>query len=413
MQADDVSLTRREMWALVVCQPLAQLSNMALLPSLGAMRADLQLSYAELGWVVAAFGITRLSVDLPAGNLANRWNPRSVLIAALALSAFGSGAGVLATNGWHIAAVRLLVGIGSAVAQAMLLAWIVGGAGRAGRGRALSLSEAFFSSVGLVVPVLGGLLAAPLGWRVAFVMGAIAALVGLLAIVLWTRASSAARTVGLTRSSESTDVAQPVAWLDLRAGGKVLLASYLATFAVFYCRNGMLNSVVPVLGAERFNFTPFEIGSLFSVINAIGIGAVLLAGRSADRFGRYRVLVPSLVLLTISQALLLTVHDPVTYIAVGLMQGVASFVNPLPTIVMGDALSPRLRARGIAVYRAVCDVAILTAPASMGLAIQAAGFGAAETLNFVVSAIVLGGVWLLYQKRQALQATQEQTAPPA
>ncbi len=386
---------------------------MALLPSLGAMRADLQLSYAELGWVVAAFGITRLSVDLPAGNLANRWNPRSVLIAALALSAFGSGAGVLATNGWHIAAVRLLVGIGSAVAQAMLLAWIVGGAGRAGRGRALSLSEAFFSSVGLVVPVLGGLLAAPLGWRVAFVMGAIAALVGLLAIVLWTRASSAARTVGLTRSSESTDVAQPVAWLDLRAGGKVLLASYLATFAVFYCRNGMLNSVVPVLGAERFNFTPFEIGSLFSVINAIGIGAVLLAGRSADRFGRYRVLVPSLVLLTISQALLLTVHDPVTYIAVGLMQGVASFVNPLPTIVMGDALSPRLRARGIAVYRAVCDVAILTAPASMGLAIQAAGFGAAETLNFVVSAIVLGGVWLLYQKRQALQATQEQTAPPA
>src|SRR6266542_1868284 len=364
------------MWALVVCQPLAQLSNMALLPSLGAMRADLQLSYAELGWVVAAFGITRLSVDLPAGNLANRWNPRSVLIAALALSAFGSGAGVLATNGWHIAAVRLLVGIGSAVAQAMLLAWIVGGAGRAGRGRALSLSEAFFSSVGLVVPVLGGLLAAPLRWRVAFVMGAIAALVGLLAIVLWTRASSAARAVGLTRSSESTDVAQPVAWLDLRAGGKVLLASYL--------------------GAERFNFTPFEIGSLFSVINAIGIGAVLLAGRSADRFGRYRVLVPSLVLLTISQALLLTVHDPVTYIAVGLMQGVASFVNPLPTIVMGDALSPRLRARGIAVYRAVCDVAILTAPASMGLAIQTAGFSAAEAVNLMVSVVGLCGVWVLY-----------------
>src|SRR6266542_697164 len=348
------------MWALVVCQPLAQLSNMALLPSLGAMRADLQLSYAELGWVVAAFGITRLSVDLPAGNLANRWNPRS------------------------------------AVAQAMLLAWIVGGAGRAGRGRALSLSEAFFSSVGLVVPVLGGLLAAPLGWRVAFVMGAIAALVGLLAIVLWTRASSAARTVGLTRSSESTDVAQPVAWLDLRAGGKVLLASYLATFAVFYCRNGMLNSVVPVLGAERFNFTPFEIGSLFSVINAIGIGAVLLAGRSADRFGRYRVLVPSLVLLTISQALLLTVHDPVTYIAVGLMQGVASFVNPLPTIVMGDALSPRLRARGIAVYRAVCDVAILSAPASMGVAIQTAGFSAAEAVNLMVSVVGLCGVWVLY-----------------
>jgi hypothetical protein len=90
------------------------------------------------------------------------------------------------------------------------------------------------------------------------------------------------------------------------------------------------------------------------------------------------------------------VHDPLTYVAVGLMQGVACFVNPIPTIVMGDALSPYLRARGIAVYRAVCDVAILSAPASMGLAIQVAGFDAAEALNFVVSGAVLAGVWLLY-----------------
>jgi MFS family permease len=392
VHSDDASLSGRETWALVVCQPLAQLSNQALLPSLGAMRADLDLSYAELGWVVAAFGVTRLAVDLPAGNLASRWNPRSVLIAALALSALGSAAGVLAANGLHIAIVRLLIGVGSAVAQAMLLAWIVGGSGRAGRGRALSYSEAFFSIVGLVVPALGGLLAAPLGWRVAFVMGAVAAAIGLLAIVFGTRSGSAASAVGLT----SSETSQQVGWLDLRAGGKVLLASYLATFGVFYCRNGMLNSVVPVLGAERFSFTPFEIGSLFSVINAIGIGAVLLGGRSADRFGRYRVLVPSVALLAITQGLLLAINDPVTYIVVGLMQGVACFINPIPTIVMGDVLTPRLRARGIALYRAVCDVAILSAPASMGLAIQAGGFGAAELVNFLVSGIVLGGVWLLY-----------------
>jgi DHA1 family multidrug resistance protein-like MFS transporter len=394
--AQDASLSRSETWALVVCQPLAQLSNQALLPSLGAMRADLDLSYAELGWVVAAFGVTRLVVDLPAGNLASRWNPRSVLIAALTLSALGSFAGVLATTGWQIAVVRLLIGIGSAVAQAMLLAWIVGGSGTAARGRALSYSEAFFSSAGLVIPVLGGLLAAPLGWRVAFVMGAVAALSGALAIVWCTRSSSAARAVGLTRINGSRERDQRAGWFDLRAGGKVLLAAYLATFGVFFCRNGMLNSVVPVLGSERFGMSPFEIGALFSAINAVGIGAVLVGGRCADRFGRYRVLVPALALLSFSQGLLLAVHDSVSYILVGLVQGVACFVNPIPTIVMGDALTPRLRARGIAVYRAVCDVAILSAPATMGLSIQSAGFGAAETLNFLVSAIVLLGVYVLY-----------------
>jgi MFS family permease len=232
-------------------------------------------------------------------------------------------------------------------------------------------------------------------------MGAVAAFGGALAIVWCTRASSAAHAVGLTRSTDPTQQAERVGWLDLRVGGKVLLASYLATFGVFFCRNGMLNSVVPVLGSERFGFAPLEIGTLFSVINAIGIGAVLLGGRCADRFGRYRALMPSLALLAVSQALLLTVRDPATYILVGLMQGVACFVNPIPTIVMGDALTPRLRARGIAVYRAICDVAILSAPASMGLAIQSAGFGAAEMLNFLVSAVVVVGVYVLYAGTRA------------
>lgn len=108
-----------------------------------------------------------------------------------------------------------------------------------------------------------------------------------------------------------------------------------------------------------------------------------------------------------SQGLLLIVHDPLSYIAVGLMQGAACFVNPLPTIVMGDALAPRLRPTGIAVYRAVCDTAILSAPASMGLAIQAAGFGAAESLNVAVAGLALVGVGLLYAASHAQYVVHE------
>jgi MFS transporter, DHA1 family, multidrug resistance protein len=417
LHADDAFLGRAEAWALVGCQPLAQLSNQALLPSLGAMRADLELSYAELGVVVAAFGVARLLVDLPAGSLASRWNPRSVLIAALATSAIGSALGVLAGSAWQMAAVRLLIGLGSSVAQAMLLAWIVGGSGHAARGRVLARSEAFFSLTGLFIPALGGLLAGPLGWRVAFVLGALAAASGLLAIALATRASSAARAVGLSgaRGASERAAANRADWSDLRSGGKVLCAAYLGTFIVFFCRNGMLNAVLPVLGTDRLEFTPFEIGLLFSVINAIGIGAVLLGGRCADRFGRYRMLVPGLALLTLAQALLFAIQDQLTYIIVGLVQGLACFVNPLPTIVMGDALSPALRARGIAVYRAICDVALLSAPASMGIVVQAGGFGAAELVNLTVASIVLGSVWLLYKastpRRVSLATLAEQRTP--
>jgi DHA1 family multidrug resistance protein-like MFS transporter len=384
--ADDALLSRSETWALVGCQPLAQLSNQALLPSLGAMRADLDLSYVELGWVVAAFGVARLVVDLPAGGLASRWNPRGVLIASFAVSALGSGLGVLAANGWQLAAVRLLIGMSSSIAQAMLLAWLVGGSGRAARGRVKARSEAFFSLSGLMIPALGGLLAGPLGWRVAFVLGAIAATGGMFAILGLTRSATAARAVGFDATRATP---MPAGWFDLREGGSPLLAAYLATFIVFFVRNGLVNAVVPVLGTDKLGFAPFQIGLIFSVMNAIGIGAVLLGGRMGDRFGRHRLLAPGLAVLLGAQLLLFLVQDQLSYAIVGLLQGVAFFVNPLPTSLLGDALPARLRARGIAVYRAVCDVALLSAPAMLGVALQLGGFGAAELVSVLATLVVL------------------------
>jgi DHA1 family multidrug resistance protein-like MFS transporter len=372
------------------------------------MRADLDLSYVELGWVVAAFGVARLVVDLPAGGLASRWNPRGVLMVAFAASALASILGVFAANVWEISGVRLLIGMASAVAQAMILAWIVGGSGRAARGRVMARSEAFFSVTGLVIPALGGLLAGSFGWRVAFVLGAIAAVGGLVAVLGFTRASTAARAVGLDEAravSKSSGATPQPGWRELRYGGPMLLSAYLATFVVFFSRNGLLNAGFPVLGADNLGLRPFEIGLLFSTLNAVGIGAVLLGGRLGDRYGRYRVLGPGLALLLASQVLMFFIQDQVTYVLVGLFQGAAAFVNPIPTSLLGDALPARQRVRGIAVYRAVCDAALLSAPAVLGLTLQLGGFAAAElvtastTLGVLIVILTLG-----HPKRQTIRS---------
>jgi MFS family permease len=497
--ADDAFLTPAETWALVGSQPLAQLSNMALLPSLGAMRLDLNLSYSELGAVVASFGFARLLVDLPAGSLARRWNPRAILLAAFAVSALGSALGALAANAWQIAAVRLLIGVASSIAQAMILAWLVGGAGRVARGRVMARGEAFFSVAGLVIPALGGLLASQLSWRVAFVLGAIAAAIGFAAIFAFTRASGAARSVGLEpapaaaqtvpptpraqgspsygatasashageptvrlsrhlpeeaaaslahlpsppgadlapaaaldptappsndgsppfsgpsldrvaapassptakpdradgladTTSHSTEPEKNVTtggWRDLRHGGHVLLAAYVATFVVFFARNGLLNAVLPVMGTDRLGIEPFHIGILFSTINAFSIASVLLGGRAGDRFGRYRMLAPGLAILLVSQLLLFLIHDPLTYVVIGLIQGLSFFINPLPPVILGDALPARARPHGIAIYRAVSDLALLCAPSIMGAALEAGGFAAAELASVAVIGVAL------------------------
>jgi len=83
------------------------------------------------------------------------------------------------------------------------------------------------------------------------------------------------------------------------------------------------------------------------------------------------------------------IQDQLTYIVIGLLQGLAAFVNPLPASLLGDSLPPRLRARGIAVYRAVCDVALLTAPAVLGLTLELGGFAAAELATAAATLAVL------------------------
>jgi MFS family permease len=392
---------------------------MALLPSLGAMRAELALSYGELGIVVGAFGLARLLVDLPAGGLARRWNPRKVLLIAFAVSGLGSALGALTANAWQIAGVRLLIGVASSIAQAMILAWLVGGTGRVARGRVMARGEALFSVAGLIVPALGGVLASQLSWRVAFVMGAIAAAIGFAAVFAFTRATGAARSVALEQPPSAT-IARPLTvnpspgsrspsrspapepqnffamWRDLRLGGHILLSAYVATFVVFFCRNGLLNAVLPLMGTDRLGIEPFQIGILFSTINALSIGAVLLGGRAGDRFGRYRLLGPGLAILLVAQLALFLIHDPLTYVIIGLLQGLSFFVNPLPTVLLGDSLPARVRPQGIAVYRAVSDLALLCAPSVMGAALQAGGFQAAEQASVAVIGIALAFVVAIY-----------------
>jgi MFS family permease len=132
---------------------------------------------------------------------------------------------------------------------------------------------------------------------------------------------------------------------------------------------------------------------------------VLLSGRLADRFGRIRALLPGMLLYLTGQVLWLVVQGPSGYILVGLLQGVTFMVFPIPTTLMGDALQPRLRARGIAVYRAVADVAILIAPVASGIALQVGGFTAAMSLTVAVSSLSIAVIAFAFRRARRFSLT--------
>jgi MFS family permease len=277
---------RVELWALALALPLGQITTLALPAVVPALREDLGLAYVELGLVIASFGIARLVMNLPAGELAQRFNPRTVLLASLAASLAASLLGQFATTAGMVTVSRLGQGAASAATQAVVLSWLLGGSPPAFRGRAMAISEASFSVFALAVPALTGLLATTtLSWRAAFLLGVLASLVGLAIVAFGTSAASASHAYGQVSGGAAAG-----RWRNLRAGGVLLLAACVSAFAVFYGRNGLVGSVLPLVAGEQLGLPSLSLGIALSVQAVVSTAAVMAGGWAADRVGRRRLL---------------------------------------------------------------------------------------------------------------------------
>lgn len=380
-----------EIWALVLALPLGQFSTLALATVVPALRQDLRMTYAELGLVLAAFGIARVLVDLPAGEIARRFSPRLVLLISLSASLSASVMGLLANEAWQVGAARALNGAASAISQAVALAWLVGASRPNLRGRVMALHEACFSLFFLAVPSVAGILASvsPLGWRAAFAMGCAAGALAVLVVVIWTREESGRQALGHVAVDSVEPAITGTGWSSLRPGGSLLLAAYLATVAVFYGRHATINTLIPVVGAEEVGLSTSALGFALSGMALVSLIAIMLGGWLGDRYGRSRVLIPGVVLLAVCHGALLLITDAPSFILVTALQGLGYALNSLPTGLMGDALPPAARARGIALYRLVADISLLVAPTVVGFALELGGFTGGKVVVLVPTLLIL------------------------
>jgi MFS family permease len=265
----------------------------------------------------------------------------------------------------------LAQGGSSAATQAVVLSWLLGGSSASFRGRAMGISEASFSLFSLMVPSAAGLLAAGgVGWRAAFGIGAAASLLGLVLVLLGTRAASAARAFSHAAGEGS--------WRDVRQGGALLLAACLCTAAIFYGRQGLIGTLLPLMAGEQLGMPPVWLGVGLSILAVVSIAAVMAGSWTADRVGRRRLLLPGLLLLATCQAAVFLIRDSLGFMLIAPLLGLGYFMNGLPASLVGDALPGPAHARGIVVYRLVADSSWLIGPLAMGVALERGGFEVAK-----------------------------------
>jgi ACS family glucarate transporter-like MFS transporter len=146
------------------------------------MKRDLGLSNADFGWAFSAFALAYAAFEVPTGWLGDRIGPRKVLTRImLCWLAFTALTGAV-WNWTSLIVVRFLFGAGEAGAYPNIARATKNWFSYQQRGLAQGLIWTFGRWGGAIAPVLIGLLAAPWGWRGAFV---ILGLLGLIWVIFF------------------------------------------------------------------------------------------------------------------------------------------------------------------------------------------------------------------------------------
>ena len=268
--------------------------HMALLP---VIRAGLGLNYMQSGLLLSAHHITSGISQIPGGWLSDRFN-RYVVIAigvgGVGLAALAVG---LSSAYYPLLIILVIMGILSGVYHPSAVSLLSSSFERARRGKVIGL-HLVGGSIGFTIgPVLGGLIAAMLGWRSAFIILCIPALVAV-TLVLWKlRQQKRAAGGELLNHPYTGDgaLAEPTTG---RVGLVQVLRSVAAITALVVFTQliaGSAMAFVPLYLVDKHGVAPTYATMLLGIIRGGGVVGSMLGGWLSDKWDRKNAIFLTLV----------------------------------------------------------------------------------------------------------------------
>ncbi|TXS55896.1 MFS transporter [Streptomyces sp. t39] len=169
----------------VIC--LAQLTvlldNTVLSVAIPSLTRELHASTADIQWMINAYSLVQSGLLLTAGNAADRYGRKRMLVAGLAVFGIGSLAAGLAGTSAQLIAARAGMGIGGALLMTTTLAVVVQIFDDTERVKAIALWSTV-SSLGFAAgPLVGGAMLDHFWWGAIFLINIPVAAIGLFAVV--------------------------------------------------------------------------------------------------------------------------------------------------------------------------------------------------------------------------------------
>lgn len=369
------------------------------IPVLPVYAEELGSGAAALGVVVAAFGLGRLVIDIPAGALAQRVDQRRLLVASVAAVAVFTLLTAAVTSIGQLVAVRALLGLAGGVAittgQALL-----SGSDPARLGRTMAALQGYQLAGAATGPVLGGLLVG-IDARLPFLVGG-----GILVALV---------VLALARPVPRWPVAAPRTGTPGAESSRLLTSGLVGVsvigFTIFFVRFGGQQFLFPLLAYEQAGLSPAELGVALAAVTLLSLGLMRLAGTVTDRVGRRPVVIVSTTVLGVGVLGFLAAESAVLFLAALVLTSVATaFTGPPTGAYLAESVAPQHRGVAVGIYRTCGDGATLVGPLLLGW-LFATGRSTAAVLVLAGTTVLAALVFAVLTSRRRPRADRPSRSP--
>jgi MFS family permease len=368
-----------------------QLGFGSIVPALALYARSFGVTQSAIGLAIAAYGLARFLIAVPAGRLADALGRRATLAVGGVVSALGNLLCALAPTYPAFVGARFVAGAGAALVLTTGLIVLADISTPSNRGRMMSVYQGVFIFAVGIGPFPGGLLATHWGLAAPFLAYAATSL--LASIVAWLAIPETrpARPAGLLETAEVSFRGQ-LRLLTVHPG--FLLVSLIA-FVNAVARTGALFNIIPILARDRLALDPDRIGFGLALASVVGLALAYPAGVLVDRYGRKIIIVPSTILSGVSLVLFLTAPTYAWFLVACAAWSVAMGISgAAPAAYAADTAPGGMNAAALSTYRMLADLGYVIGPIALGLAADLAGASAA----LASAAVMLTAVALLFAR---------------
>ena len=344
----------------------------------------------QTGVVVGSFGLLSIPIRQLSGRWITSFGAKKVAIAGTAILGIATLLHVGAFNVWLVIPVRVVQGIGLAIAPVATATIIAILAPSNRRAEGMAYNGNAIALANLYSPLLAFWLFQEFGSEAAFIYAGLMSLVGTASAF----GVSASRTsIPAEPLSTSTESAKPPLISRSALFPTIVFLTYTFTTAP-------VSTFLPQLAKLRKLGNP---GLYYTANSITQMLALLMSGLIADRLGRGSVIVPGLLIVGAAMFLLMISDNMILFILSGVLNGTGfGMLQPATQSLTVDRAPPRERGTALATLQQAWDVggsggAFIVGP-------LASVMGIAATFGIAGAGTILGASgYVIYSVRSSLK----------